>query len=304
MPSPAAEPDPSVCYRHSDRTSWTLCERCGRTICPECQILTPRGVRCPDCVREAGGSVRWEPAATTRPARSRAPRTVKRGMRPPAPAERLAQRVDASNRPAITIAIAATALVLWLVGLATANLPYDLGVVYPAVAPQVWRFATASLVYPAAGGAAGVVATLLSIAIFVLISWGAERQFGWRRFTVLVAVSGVGAAAFATLAGSGMAGLTGAIWGIAGAFVIAVWNHPAARTRLLITLGIWFLISLFLGGNLLAIIGGLACGIGAELLLRHHADRSGAPASRPYLIMAAGVGGLIVLAVLRGLLFG
>ena len=54
MPATQAETDPSVCYRHPDRTSWTLCARCGRTICPECQILTPEGVRCPECVREAG----------------------------------------------------------------------------------------------------------------------------------------------------------------------------------------------------------------------------------------------------------
>ena len=32
-----------------------LCERCGRTICPECQIPTPNGVYCPDCVRETSG---------------------------------------------------------------------------------------------------------------------------------------------------------------------------------------------------------------------------------------------------------
>ncbi|HEU0206024.1 MAG TPA: hypothetical protein VFQ74_04945, partial [Pseudolysinimonas sp.] len=63
-----AEVDPSVCYRHPDRSSWTLCERCGRTICPECQILTPQGVRCPDCVREMGGSVQWKPAGASRSA--------------------------------------------------------------------------------------------------------------------------------------------------------------------------------------------------------------------------------------------
>ena len=51
-----------VCYRHPNRESWTLCTRCGRTICPECQILTPAGVQCPDCVQETGGSVTWRSA--------------------------------------------------------------------------------------------------------------------------------------------------------------------------------------------------------------------------------------------------
>ena len=55
-----AHDDAGVCYRHPDRHSWVLCERCGRTICPECQIPTPNGVYCPDCVRETSGSApRW-----------------------------------------------------------------------------------------------------------------------------------------------------------------------------------------------------------------------------------------------------
>ena len=71
-----------VCYRHPQRESWTLCSRCGRTICPECQILTPAGVRCPTCVQETGGSVTWQRAGgePRRPApkkrRSRAERSA------------------------------------------------------------------------------------------------------------------------------------------------------------------------------------------------------------------------------------
>lgn len=42
-----------VCYRHPGTPSFTLCQRCGRTICPKCQVVSPVGVLCPDCVREA-----------------------------------------------------------------------------------------------------------------------------------------------------------------------------------------------------------------------------------------------------------
>jgi len=42
----------NTCYRHPDRQSFVLCQRCGRTICPECQTPAAVGVHCPECVRE------------------------------------------------------------------------------------------------------------------------------------------------------------------------------------------------------------------------------------------------------------
>ncbi|MBN6778695.1 rhomboid family intramembrane serine protease [Pseudoclavibacter alba] len=46
------------CYRHADRLSFVLCQRCTRTVCPECQTPAPVGVLCPDCMagREPGQS--------------------------------------------------------------------------------------------------------------------------------------------------------------------------------------------------------------------------------------------------------
>ena len=42
-----------VCYRHPGVHSFTLCQRCGRTICSQCQTVSSVGVLCPECVREA-----------------------------------------------------------------------------------------------------------------------------------------------------------------------------------------------------------------------------------------------------------
>lgn len=42
----------SVCYRHPNRHSYVLCQRCGRTICGECQTPAAVGVVCPECLRE------------------------------------------------------------------------------------------------------------------------------------------------------------------------------------------------------------------------------------------------------------
>lgn len=53
----------STCYRHPDRQSFVLCQRCGNTICGECQTPAPVGVLCPDCAKEARPST---PSANSR----------------------------------------------------------------------------------------------------------------------------------------------------------------------------------------------------------------------------------------------
>ena len=53
-----------VCYRHPRTHSFTLCQRCGRTICPECQVVSAVGVLCPECVKAT------QPGAGKRTARS------------------------------------------------------------------------------------------------------------------------------------------------------------------------------------------------------------------------------------------
>jgi membrane associated rhomboid family serine protease len=291
--SPDAEVDGSVCYRHPDRTSWTLCQRCGRTICPECQILTPAGVRCPDCVRETGGSVRWEPAAS-KPA-SKAKKT---GMRRPS----VAQRVDSATRPVITIGVAATTLVLWIAGFfaSASTVPggaiFDLLNARPQVAVQIWRYVTTSISYPSIG-TTYILGVLIGIAIFVWIGWGAERFLGWRRYAIVVLVSGTAAAALSGIALGSSIGLIGPVWGIFGAYLVVVWDQPAVRNRLVITMVIWFIFSLFFG-NIVAVIGGAAGGIGTILLLRRYDDRPKARPSTPYLLIAAGLGVLIALAIL------
>lgn len=60
-----------VCYRHADRPSLTLCQRCGNTICPECQTVSAVGVLCPACVREARGSSSQRAARSSRVAARR-----------------------------------------------------------------------------------------------------------------------------------------------------------------------------------------------------------------------------------------
>jgi membrane associated rhomboid family serine protease len=44
------------CYRHPDRKTGVSCSNCGRPICHECMIPAAVGFRCPECIKEQGGS--------------------------------------------------------------------------------------------------------------------------------------------------------------------------------------------------------------------------------------------------------
>lgn len=49
--SQASIPASSVCYNHPNRETMLRCNRCERTICADCAVLTPTGYRCKECIR-------------------------------------------------------------------------------------------------------------------------------------------------------------------------------------------------------------------------------------------------------------
>lgn len=298
--------DADSCYRHPGRSSWTLCQRCGRTICPECQILTPAGVRCPDCVKETGGSVRWESAAPKPPTAKKAPR------RRPAPAREPREPSGAGGvlgqmfrpggeNPVASWAIIGTAVVLLVVGFVTSNLPFSLLAAFPETGIQVWRFVTAPVAYPAL--VSSIISILLSGLFFALVAPSVERTLGRRRFLVLAAVAAVVGSASMVLAGSVAYGLIGVLFGMFGAYLIFVWQYPPARIQALIVIGINLLFSLVLGGfTLPQIIGGLLAGAGATYLFQRSDDGRLAPRTAR-LILGGATAGFVLLAILRSLAF-
>ena len=63
----------NFCYRHPDRQSFVLCQRCLRTVCPECQTPTAAGVAAEVTEsRIEPADTRNPPPTITAPARNKA----------------------------------------------------------------------------------------------------------------------------------------------------------------------------------------------------------------------------------------
>ncbi|HWH97759.1 MAG TPA: rhomboid family intramembrane serine protease [Pseudolysinimonas sp.] len=301
-----AETSPDVCYRHPKRESWVLCQRCGRTICPECQILAPVGVQCPECVREVGGSVTWRGAGEARRAPAKARPTRSRPQRSSTGAGwqgALGQMLrPGGDSPAITWGTIGIVIVLWIAGFVTGNLPFLWLAADPSVSIQIWRYITAPFVYPATFLA--IVSILLNSLFFVLIVPAVERKMGRSQFLAVFAAAAVVGSAGMVLSGSTAYGLVGVLFGMFGAYLIFVWAHPPARTQALVVVGINLLISLAFGASLLPqLIGGLIAGAGATYLIQRYEDRPGSGPRTAYLIIGGVMAGFILLTILRTIAF-
>lgn len=301
-----AEPSADVCYRHPQRESWVLCTRCGRTICPECQILTPSGVQCPDCVQETGGSVTWRsagpeikrPAPKTRTRRPSPTRAASSGSGFGATIGRMLR--PGSEAPVLSWGVVAVVVAFGVVGLITGGFPAVFLFATPSAPLEIWRYFTAGLVYPA--DPTFLISILLSSVFFLLTAPSVEHNLGRARFLIMLLTSGgIGAAAM-VIAGGPSFGLSGMLFGMFGSYLIFVWSYPPARVQVLVMIGINLLISLAFGGFFLPlIIGGLIGGAGSTWLFQR-ADTSRTSSRRTSLIIGGVVAAFILVAILRSVL--
>jgi membrane associated rhomboid family serine protease len=307
VPATPAETDPSVCYRHPDRSSWTLCERCGRTICPECQILTPQGVRCPDCVHELGGSVQWTPVGSA--AKAAAAWTAK-AQRERAAAQRAARRPrwqqvildfvrPGGTLPIVTWTIAVVTIVVWVLGFLTNNLPFVFLIASVNHAEWIWTYATSAFVYPALLSVQIIAVFLINIVFLLLIAPGMERGLSRARFLSVFFAGTVTASALSVLLGGRYWGLFAGLFALFGAVLISVWSSPPVRNQVLFILGLNLLFAL-LFGNIIGALGGLAGGVAAGLLFRRADAQSRSSATTPYLILFGSIAVLVIAAIVRG----
>ncbi|PSL38013.1 membrane associated rhomboid family serine protease [Labedella gwakjiensis] len=233
----------NVCYRHPDRQSFVLCQRCGRTICGECQTPAAVGVVCPECMKEQ---------------RASAPRT-----RP-----RILSR--SSDRPVVTlsiIAVTALVFVLQLVtgGWVTQQLWFAGAYVIPEYAIvngfQPWRMLTTMFVH-STGFIFHVALNMYTLWIF---GQALESLLGRGRFLALYLIAGFGGS-LGVLALSDplspVVGASGAIFGLMGAFIVIQRRLGGNMTGLLVLVGINLVIGFIPGINVAwqAHLGGLVVG--------------------------------------------
>jgi len=247
----------NFCYRHPGRQSFILCQRCGRTICPECQTQAAVGVICPECMREQ---------------RQNAPRTK-------SAARTSFSRLTAPGQPVVTYSIIALTLVVFVLQLipglgVTDRLLYAGIYSYPG-SFEPWRMLTSVFVH-STGFIFHVLLNMYTLWIFGQIL---ERMLGRGRFLALYLLSGLAGSLGVLFLASPLTpvvGASGAIFGLMGAFLVIQRKLGGNATQLLILVGINLVIGFLPGLNVAwqAHVGGLIGGAVIGLIFVQTRQRS------------------------------
>ncbi len=233
----------NYCYRHPDRQSFVLCQRCGRTICPECQTQAAVGVHCPECVRES---------------RDSAPRTR------PAVVTRARSALLTRDAPLVTYAIIAICVIVFLAEALTglfgqrgSSLENQLLYYPPFTVLRPWTMVTALFVH----------ASLPHVALNMFSLWVLGRQIepmlGRARFAALFLLSGIGGsvAVLFIAPSTPVLGASGAIFGLFAAYFVIARHLGASGTQLLVVIGVNLAAGFIIPGiSWQAHLGGLVIG--------------------------------------------
>jgi membrane associated rhomboid family serine protease len=269
---PATERSSDTCYRHRDRQSYILCQRCGRTICPECQTQAAVGVQCPECVREGRAST---------PKRTPA---VVRAFRP------------GGSQPVVTWSlIGVTVLVFILQQLDPAVAVY--GVYRPQLTLVLpWTPITAIFLH------ASVLHILFNMYSLFVFGPILEHLLGRARFLTLYLVSGFGGSVAVLLLSpnGGVLGASGAIFGLMGAFFVIQRRLGGNNIQIFIVIAINLAAGFFIPGiSWQAHLGGLVAGalVALVFLRTRRADQR----VLQFALVGAITAALVVITVVRAL---
>jgi membrane associated rhomboid family serine protease len=280
MTDASQNPD-DYCYRHPDRLSFVLCEKCGRTICLECQNHVDGKVLCPDDARRSN--------VTMLPVNRRPKRVARVRQQPP-----LLSRIPESW-PIVTYSILAVLVVIFLVETITRGAlgPYMI-VIGTSPLTMPWTLVT-SMFYPGS-----ILTLLLSGVNLFFIGRILEPHFGRFRFLVLYVVSGFGGAVFAFLLDGISASCYGAVIGLVATLVVMARRMGANPIYLYITCAITAVLAIIFG-SWQVFLGGFLAGvaIGFIFLMEDNDHRT----RRATLLLVAVGGVLVVLAFIRALFF-
>ena len=269
--APRAGSDADVCYRHPDRRSFVLCQRCGRTVCPECQTPAPVGVQCPECV------------ASARAAQPKRPSALRRAFRP------------GSRVPVVSYSILAVTIAVFLLQMLTQGAVTNALAYYPPFTLQEpWRMLTVALVH----SDRSFFHILFNMYSLFVLGPLLESLIGRARFAATYVLSTLGGsvAALWLAPDTAIVGASGAIFGLLGAFFVIQRRLGGTSIQLVviiaINLGLGFIVP---GVSWQAHIGGLLVGAAcaAVMLRTRRADQQ-----RRQALLLALIGGVLVLATI------
>jgi membrane associated rhomboid family serine protease len=271
----------NFCYRHPGRQSFVLCQRCGKTVCPECQVQAAVGVHCLDCARQ------------NRPVRPK-PRFV------------TAFR-STSTQPVVTYSLIGVTAFLFILQSApgigssvTQALQYAGAYTQPSLgAPlEPWRMITSVFMH------AGILHLLFNMYALFIFGQGLEHTLGRARYLTLYLLAGLGGSVAVDLIASpfqGVVGASGAIFGLMGAYFIIQRHLGGTNVQLLVLVAINLVIGFIPGAGISwqAHLGGLAAGalIGLIFTKTRNVRQKN---TQILLLIATGVG-LVALTVVRAL---
>jgi len=251
-----------VCYRHPNTHSFTLCQRCGRTICSACQTASAVGVLCPECVKQT------QPGAAKRAVRS---------------ARVTGRRVAALDTPVTytIIAVNLAVFVLQLLGryffsdgvtralwyMPIYSVPESVSSqLFSDVGFEPWRMLTATFTH----STGFLLHILFNMYALWLFGRNLEQLMGRAQFLVLYLFAGLGGSLAVMLwvyadpatVVVPTVGASGAIFGVLGATAVAFKAAGANVASLVTLIAINFGIGLLPGANISwqAHLGGLIVG--------------------------------------------
>lgn len=228
----------NFCYRHPDRQSFVLCQRCLRTICPECQTQAAVGVICPECMAA-------ERKNRTPAQKKAARRWGNRGG---------ALAMTRGGKPIVTYVLLAITSFIGLVQLIpglnqpiTQALGFYAPFLYPnlfAVPFEPWRLLTVLFVH------GGFVHLALNMLALWMLGQSLEPMLGRARYLALYLISGLGGSVMVAILapGSWTVGASGAIFGLLASLLIIGRHIGANVTGILVILAINFAFGFFAGG--------------------------------------------------------
>lgn len=231
----------NYCYRHPDRQSFIICQRCGRTVCSECQTQAAVGVHCPECVKEARQSApRVKNVTSTR---------IRGSMR------------SSSGVPVVTYTLIGVNVLFYLGELLSGGAVYQALAYYPPLtALEPWRMITAAFLH-SPSSILHILFNMYSLFIFGPII---ENAVGRLRYLALYLIAAFGGSVAVLLLSpqSTVVGASGAIFGLLGAFFIIQRRLGGNYTGLLVLIGLNLAIGFIPGFSISwqAHVGGLVAG--------------------------------------------